>query len=95
MEKSTFLIVLAYLLPCVFASPLYEESSNRTALQKRNPCDGINAMPILYHEYGSGDCPPINHLDGNGKCTGYLSTGKQCAAFCQIRKLSKPLQPVR
>ncbi|KUJ17615.1 uncharacterized protein LY89DRAFT_733454 [Mollisia scopiformis] len=52
---------------------------------KRNPCDGINATPVLYHEYLGDVCPPINIISSNGDCSGLDPSGNDCASFCQVR----------
>lgn len=50
-----------------------------------NPCDGVGAVPKLYHEYREDECPAPSHLvDPNGIC----ETAKQfpeCIGFCQVR----------
>ena len=55
-------------------------------ISKRNVCDGVDATPVLYHEYRGDSCPPIHTMDGNGECPGLDATGNNCASFCQIRK---------
>ncbi|KAK6069751.1 hypothetical protein SCUP234_10506 [Seiridium cupressi] len=54
-------------------------------LAKRNPCDGINASPILYHEYGENDCPATNKFGKDGVCSGQSDVQKDCSVFCQVR----------
>ncbi|KAK9418565.1 hypothetical protein SUNI508_08053 [Seiridium unicorne] len=54
-------------------------------LTKRNPCDGINASPILYHEYGENDCPATNKFGKDGVCSGHFDVQKDCSVFCQVR----------
>ncbi|KAK9773330.1 hypothetical protein SCAR479_10059 [Seiridium cardinale] len=53
-------------------------------LARRNPCDGINASPILYHEYGENDCPAINKFGKDGVCNGHFDVQEDCSIFCQV-----------
>jgi len=71
-------------------------------LVKRNPCDGVDGMPILYHEYHEDECPPRWRFDPMrfGWCDGccehgsdmdnarrkYFETDKTCMTFCQLRE---------
>lgn len=39
-----------------------------TTIRKRNPCDGKNAEPILYHDYKNDICPPPFTFEAPGQC---------------------------
>lgn len=52
-------------------------------LTRRNPCDGVNAEPILYHSYGEADCPANFHVQPDGTCSGWASETNDCVSFCQ------------
>ena len=54
-------------------------------IARRNPCDGLNASPILYHQYDTGDCPPRYTLKEDGTCPYQNNLENDCAAFCEIR----------
>ena len=64
-----------------------------SVISKRDPCDGINARPVLYHEYREDVCPAKNKLNKDGSCPG-VSVNTNCASFCQIRKLSLRTSPL-
>lgn len=75
----------------VLASSLLASASPLHSLSRRNPCDGVDARPILYHEYHNDACPPRNKLtkqkNGNKmveQC-GPLTHWNECTSFCQIR----------
>ncbi|CAG7998852.1 unnamed protein product [Penicillium nalgiovense] len=55
------------------------------ALLRKDVCDGINSMPVLYHNYLSDVCPPKYLKSSEGICdyTDYQSNS--CVAFCQLR----------
>lgn len=55
---------------------------------RRDVCGGIDARPIMYHEYHEDECPAANHLNSDGLCGGWRrsSADAQCTAFCQMRK---------
>lgn len=61
-------------------------------ISKRDPCDGVNAEPVLYKEYREADCPAKYKYDSNGHCSGYHNIFNACQQFCQVRKytLRKP-----
>ncbi|KAI0127316.1 hypothetical protein BJ170DRAFT_624967 [Xylariales sp. AK1849] len=63
-------------------------SALEKAVGKRNPCDGVNYKPILYHDYTETDCPAGFHLQKNGDCDGWHLEANECATFCQIIELS-------
>jgi hypothetical protein len=53
-----------------------------------NPCDGVNAEPILYHNYTEIDCPSRFHERTDGTCEQWYKwqwgdDAIQCATFCQ------------
>ena len=49
---------MAIALLLVLASLLFFSDALPSELIKRDPCDGVNASPVLYHEYSTADCPP-------------------------------------
>jgi hypothetical protein len=60
--------------------------------EKRNPCDGKDAEPILYHEYRQDVCPPKKHFDDAGNCEmevrnegSFFLKQKTCSNFCEVR----------
>ncbi len=55
-------------------------------LSKRNPCDGVNGSPVLYHEYREDVCPAVNKFNSDGSCNGLDALKNKCQAFCQVRK---------
>ncbi|PKS11137.1 hypothetical protein jhhlp_002898 [Lomentospora prolificans] len=65
--------------------------SSAAAVVKRNPCDGVDASPELYHEYRTDVCPPRNRLDSDGSCPfedgidGPSLKDLRCAKYCEIR----------
>ncbi|CAI6334418.1 unnamed protein product [Periconia digitata] len=80
MTVSTLLQVLS-LSSLAFAGPF-----EKNVLSKRDPCDGVNATPVLYHKYGTDKCPPKFKVDSRGKC--YLNPNdhwpwQSCTQFCQ------------
>ena len=84
------LVVLSTMVNISYGSPVL---GNKTAelgptISKRNPCDGINAMPALYHEYREADCPAPNHFLPDARCEGYndIQKNPDCVAFCQVRR---------
>ena len=81
MKSSTLGSILA-----IFTTVMAIPTTEHIKISKRNPCDGINATPVLYHEYGGDACPPINTLDSKGDCPGLDPLGNDCASFCQVRK---------
>lgn len=66
-------------------------TSSAAAVVKRNPCDGVDASPELYHEYRTDVCPPKNRLDADGTCPfvdgfdGPDLKYLRCAKYCEIR----------
>lgn len=55
-------------------------------LSKRDPCNGINAYPVLYHEYREDVCPAKNKCNPDGSSQGLDVRKNNCVAFCQVRK---------
>jgi hypothetical protein len=54
---------------------------------KRNPCDGVSALPQLYRNYTEADCPAVWHMGSDGKCgqwNNYYTS--ECVTFCQFSK---------
>ncbi|KAI1074066.1 hypothetical protein F5B20DRAFT_565097 [Whalleya microplaca] len=80
--------VLLALLAGAHALP---SSSLPTSVSKRNVCDGKNAEPILYHEYGNKQCPPHWHFAKDGHCElpatkiGGFFGHKVCQSYCEVR----------
>ena len=55
------------------------------ALLRRDVCDGIASMPVLYHDYLSDVCRP-KYLNGSeGICDHTDYESNSCVAFCQLR----------
>lgn len=67
------------------AAPAPIDIEGTSTLAKRNVCDGINATPILYHEYRGDVCPPKNVMDKDGNCPGQDWYDNGCASYCQVR----------
>ena len=63
------------------ASPV----DHRKALTRRDACDGVDAMPILYHEYRSDKCKPKYKISDDGVCRQCNFQENSCVAFCQVR----------
>ncbi|KAI0803524.1 hypothetical protein GGR55DRAFT_700080 [Xylaria sp. FL0064] len=61
--------------------------ANATPLVRRDPCDGVNASPVLYHEYHEDACPAIHKFDPEkpGQCEGADDWQNVCRTFCQVR----------
>ncbi|KAL4926736.1 uncharacterized protein BDV17DRAFT_268993 [Aspergillus undulatus] len=76
LQYALFLLCLP--IPTVMASPVSQ------ALQRRNPCDGVNASPVLYHEYRE-QCPPKYTQNEKQECDHCSWQVNDCAAFCQVR----------
>ncbi|KAI9888748.1 MAG: hypothetical protein M1814_006480 [Vezdaea aestivalis] len=77
---SWYSLVLFNTISHVAARP----SSELVPLQRRDPCNGINASPELYKKYGSAECPPRNNFNADGSCGG-IKGANQCVSFCQVR----------
>ena len=76
-------------LGAILSVPLLSRASQvaeTSSLAKRNPCDGVNASPVLYHTYLEADCPAPNKFDTHGTCLGPYDYSKNCAQFCQVSK---------
>ena len=83
-------LLTAYLIlaesNAVAALPYSHPSSK---IERRDPCDGIDASPILYSPYGDSSCPPENTPYANGSCPMDTSVvhswapGFDCTGFCQ------------
>lgn len=60
---------------------------------KRNPCDGKDAEPILYHDYKNDVCPPPMGFEAPGVCRMEKQSndgwnwnpfrGFHCGGFCE------------
>ncbi|KAK6845326.1 hypothetical protein PG995_015436 [Apiospora arundinis] len=48
-----------------------------------DPCDGVGATPILYHEYTSADCVPPFPLNPDGSCSSWGNYAYDCITYCQ------------
>jgi hypothetical protein len=56
------------------------------AFSKRDPCDGVDATPVLYHKYGTDKCKPTFEVDKRGKCYENPNNHwpwQSCQQFCQ------------
>lgn len=57
-----------------------------TPFQKRNACDWQDVEPILYHKYGTSDCPPKQSVDARGNCPvefHKFDDEQLCVGFCE------------
>jgi hypothetical protein len=81
--KPSVITVISVISAVSFAFPSTKPLSR---ISNRNPCDGINATPILYHEYYGDTCPPIHTMDNTGVCPGLDPYKNECASFCEVRK---------
>ncbi|OIW29092.1 hypothetical protein CONLIGDRAFT_670791 [Coniochaeta ligniaria NRRL 30616] len=61
-----------------------QEVNHTMGLEKRDPCDGVNASPVLYHEYREADCPARFKFSSDGSCEGAKNPDNDCQAFCQV-----------
>ena len=80
-------------LPGIPVVPVLAQSSDQQE-QKRgvdNVYDGVNARPVLYHEYGKEDCQPSAQISPDGNCEGWQNFATNgCASFCQVCKSLAP-----
>lgn len=77
MHSSSFLTGAA-LVAIAHATPML--------LKKRNACDWQGVEPILYHKYGTDDCPPKLKVDGRGNCPveyHKFDDEQTCVGFCE------------
>ncbi|KAI1176529.1 hypothetical protein F4777DRAFT_262066 [Nemania sp. FL0916] len=53
----------------------------------RDPCDGVNASPVLYHEYREDACPAHYKYDSKNpaQCEKADDWTTTCSTFCQVR----------
>ncbi|PKY08632.1 hypothetical protein P168DRAFT_278197 [Aspergillus campestris IBT 28561] len=72
-------------IPIVLFSLVASASPVDHSLTRRDFCDGVDAMPVLYHEYGSDKCKPKYSLSDDGVCRHTSFEANRCAAFCQVR----------
>ncbi|KAK8086785.1 hypothetical protein PG994_001759 [Apiospora phragmitis] len=49
-----------------------------------NPCDGVGATPVFYHEYLGDVCPPPFPLNPDGSCSQWANYAYDCISYCQI-----------
>ncbi|KAK8077648.1 hypothetical protein PG996_003818 [Apiospora saccharicola] len=49
-----------------------------------NPCDGVGAQPVFYHEYLGDACPPPFPLNPDGSCSQWANYAYDCISYCQI-----------
>jgi hypothetical protein len=86
--------LLAYFLYSASVHALPTDNAIVTStshIEKRNPCDGVNAEPILYHDYKNDVCPPRNKFTAPGQCQMQHKKvpgwnpfrGVQCAGYCE------------
>ncbi|KAB5560304.1 hypothetical protein GE09DRAFT_1220955 [Coniochaeta sp. 2T2.1] len=80
------------------AIPHYSNTSSNPAQHAAlDPCDGINASPVLYHTYGEPECPPNRIFNyRTGFCEGWDRRNEQedCASFCQTSTIFTRAQEV-
>lgn len=65
------------LIAAAHAAPATNKVSTAHDLAKRNVCDGVNAMPVLYQEYHEDSCPAANHLQADGSCGGQVNCSSE------------------
>jgi hypothetical protein len=53
-------------------------------LLRKDVCDGIDDMPVLYHSYMSDVCRPKYVMNSEGVCDRADYRSNSCAAFCQL-----------
>ncbi|KAI1264081.1 hypothetical protein F5Y18DRAFT_428587 [Xylariaceae sp. FL1019] len=70
--------------PAYFA--LLAQATPLTSIIRRNPCDGIDLLPVIDHEYREDECPAINKFEPQipAQCQG-VTPSVECASFCQVR----------
>lgn len=59
--------------------------SSAGIIAKRNPCDGVDAKPELYHDYHADECPPKNKMDKDGHCLVTGGDKMECERYCEVR----------
>ncbi|EXJ85919.1 hypothetical protein A1O1_06288 [Capronia coronata CBS 617.96] len=77
-SMALFLLTILVAFPVVSAHP-----SNATS-PSFDICEWKDAMPLLYHEYGTVQCPCLFYLLENGECE-RKSWISGCSSFCQVR----------
>lgn len=79
MSACSFIFILQ------FATFVSTKPVDSVRIASRNPCDGVNASPVLYHQYDNTNCPPRYSLKPDGTCPYMNHIVNDCAAFCEIR----------
>jgi hypothetical protein len=46
-------------------------------------CKWEDAIPVLYHQYGTDVCPPVNNIEAEGYCQDRPED--ECVSYCSIR----------
>ncbi|KAK8134155.1 hypothetical protein PG984_006167 [Apiospora sp. TS-2023a] len=59
-----------------------------------NPCDGVGAQPVFYHEYLGDACPPPFPLNPDGSCSQWANYAYDCISYCQISTYSSVPGPI-
>lgn len=80
MMYEIFALISLFLLPLRAAAAPADH-----VVLRRNVCDGVDDMPVLYHEYRESVCPPKYTMDSKGVCDHTDFRVNFCAAFCQVR----------
>ncbi|KAJ5159063.1 uncharacterized protein N7500_008714 [Penicillium coprophilum] len=77
----------ALAMVCLFLSAQGTSGSqdHESRLLPRDVCDGIDGMPILYHDYQSDVCRPKYVISSKGVCDHSDFQSNACVAFCQLR----------
>jgi hypothetical protein len=76
-----FTLISLFLPVHVTATP----QNHDHALLRRDVCDGIDSMPVLYHDYLSDVCPPKHLNNSEGICDHVDYRSNSCVGFCQLR----------
>ncbi|KAJ5528837.1 hypothetical protein N7527_002230 [Penicillium freii] len=66
------------------ATATTQDHDHDHTIARRDVCDGIDDMPVLYHNYLTDVCPPkyLNSVEGVCDHVNYQSNS--CVAFCQL-----------
>ncbi|PLN85513.1 hypothetical protein BDW42DRAFT_160637 [Aspergillus taichungensis] len=73
------------IIPIVLFSLVASASPVEHSLMRRDVCDGVNATPVLYHEYRGDKCKPKYTMNKDGVCNHAHWPENKCAAYCQVR----------
>jgi hypothetical protein len=87
------LLVCIFLYSVAYGYPADVTDHPPPHMEKRNPCDGVDGEPILYHDYKNDVCPPPLGFMSPGVCRmkkypndglwWYPFKGFHCGGFCE------------